>query len=170
MWPKWLLASVGLAAALGAAVYGIGLLLPATHVARLEGLVARPPDQVAAAIRDVRAYPQWRSGVAVEGVVEGVDAIAYVEATDDRIAYRLTEPVRGREFQTTITEPSLPFGGHWTIALTPEGPGTRVRIQEDGVVRDPVYRFFARFVFGYTSSMARYLRDLGASDIARSGL
>ena len=102
----------------------------------------------------------------MEDVAEDPDAITYIEvAEEDRIAYRLTEPARDSQFVATMTDPRLPFGGHWAITLTPEGAGTRVRIQEDGEVRDPIYRFFARFVFGYTSSMKNYLEGLGASDI-----
>lgn len=167
---KWALIVVGVLVAIGVAGYVTGLLLPRTHVARMEGVVARPPAEIAATIRDVRAYPSWRRGVVVQDIAEEADAITYVEVADeDRIAYRLTEPVRDGQFVATMTDPSLPFGGRWTITLTPEGSGTRVRIQEDGEVRDPVYRFFAHFVFGYTSSMKTYLANLGASGIAELG-
>lgn len=162
---RWMLASLVVVAAAASAVYGTGLLLPRTHVARLEGVVPRRPDEVAATIRDVRAYPRWRHGVRVEDVVQGPGGTTYVEATDERIAYRLTEPVPGREFVATITDLTLPFGGRWTITLTPDGAGTLVRIREDGTVGDPIYRFVARFVFGHTSSLDRYLRDLGASHV-----
>ena len=132
---KWLLIVVGVIVALGAAIYGTGAMLPRTHVARMEGVVEKSPAALAAIIRDVRAYPSWRRGVVVEDVTEASDAITYIEvAEEDRIAYRLTEPASDSQFVATMTDPSLPFGGHWTITLTPEGAGTRVRIQEDGEV------------------------------------
>jgi uncharacterized protein YndB with AHSA1/START domain len=147
------------------------MLLPRAHTARMEGVVAKPPVEIAAIIRDVRAYPNWRRGLVVQDISETTDAITYVELADeDRIAYRLAEPVRDAQFVATITDPSLPFGGAWTITLTPEGGGTRVRIQEDGEVRDPIYRLFAHFVFGYTSSMKTYLENLGATDITSGGI
>lgn len=163
---KWALIVIGVLVALGVCIYGIGISLPRTHVARMEGVVAKTPAEIAAVIRDVRSYPNWRHGVVVQDVTEGADAITYVElAEEDRIAYRLTEPVRDGQFVTTMTDESLPFGGSWTITLSPEDNGTRVRIQEDGDVRDPIYRFFAHFVFGYTSSMKNYLENLGATDV-----
>lgn len=163
---KWACIVVGVLVALGVCIYGIGMSLPRTHVARMEGVVAKAPEEMAAVIRDVRSYPTWRRGVVVEDVAQEADAITYVElAEGDRIAYRLTEPVRDGQFVATMTDESLPFGGSWTITLTPEGDGARVRIQEDGDVRDPIYRFFAHFVFGYTSSMRNYLENLGATGI-----
>lgn len=162
---KWILLLFGALAFIAAGLYGVGIALPHAHVARMEGLVAKTPAEIAAIIRDVRSYPKWR-GVVVENVVETAEGVSYVElAEGDRIAYLLTEPERDAKFVATITDPSLPFGGAWTIALIAEGAATRVRIQEDGDVRDPLYRFFAHFVFGYTSSMKTYLKGLGATDI-----
>jgi hypothetical protein len=42
-----------------------------------------------------------------------------------------------------------------------------VHIREDGVVRDVLYRFFARYVFGYTSTMEAYLNNLAAAEESR---
>lgn len=164
---RWATIALGLMMALVAMSYGIGLLLPRRHVAAVEGDVGRPPAEIAIRLRGVRDYPSWRSGVAVEQVADTAEATTYVEVADgDRISYRLTEPVRDRQFVATITDPQLPFGGTWTFTLTPHAAGTRIRIQEDGEIRDPVYRVFARFVFGYTSNMETYLRDLGATHLA----
>ena len=164
---RWVLIAAGVLVAIGVASYLVGVLLPSRHTARMDGLVAKPPAEIAAILRDVRNYPGWRRGLVVEQISQAADAITYVEVTGkDRIAYRLTEPMRDGQFVATITDPSLPFGGAWTITLTPEGAGTRVGIQEDGEVRDPVYRFFSRFVFGHTSNMKAYLEDLGATGVS----
>ena len=37
----------------------------------------------------------------------------------------------------------------------------RARIREDGEIYNVIFRFMARFFFGYTSSIETYLRDLG---------
>jgi hypothetical protein len=42
-----------------------------------------------------------------------------------------------------------------------EPNGSRVRITERGEVRNVIFRFMARFVFGYTATMETYLKDLG---------
>jgi hypothetical protein len=87
-----------------------------------------------------------------------------VEIADgDRIAYRRTEPEADRLFVSEIADETLPFGGQWSITLTPDGAGTRVSIEENGHVRDPLYRFFSALVFGHTSSMELYLDKLAAS-------
>jgi hypothetical protein len=36
-----------------------------------------------------------------------------------------------------------------------------LRITEDGEIRNPIFRFVARFFLGYTATMEAYLRDLG---------
>lgn len=155
---------VGALVALVAAIYGLGMSTPRTHVAEVEGIVSRPPAEVAAAIRAVETYSTWRSGVVVEKIARTQGAVTYIEVADgDRIAYRLSEPERDARFVTMITDESLPFGGAWTISLAPEGAFTRVRIREVGEVRDPLYRFFARYVFGHASSMKTYLKHLGAT-------
>lgn len=163
---RWVLITVVALVAISAGAYITGLALPRAHVAVLEGVVARPVGEIAAAIRDVQAYPTWRVGVAIENLAVTGDGTTYVEVAEgERIAYRLTEPTRDQRFVAAITDPNLPFGGAWTITLTAEGAGVRVRIEERGEIRDPVYRLFAHFVFGYTSSLRGYLVALGATDI-----
>lgn len=162
---RWILIIAGVLTVLAAAIYLIGMALPRAHTAQMQGVVAKPVAEVAAIVRNVRDYPSWR-GIVVENIVETAGAITYVEIADgDRVAYRLTEPVRDGQFVTMITNPDLPYGGGWTISLSQDGAGTRVHIQEDGEIRDPIYRFFAHFVFGMTSSMRNYLESLGATDV-----
>lgn len=62
---------------------------------------------------------------------------------------------------TRIADPNLPFGGTWTFELEPSHSGTTLRITERGVVNNPIFRFMARFVFGYTATMEEYLHSLG---------
>lgn len=160
---KWVLGALAILVVIGGAIYGIGAAQPREHVARAERLIDMPTDAVAARLRDVAAYPNWRSGVTVEIVSQTPEALDYVEIADgERIAYRRIEPWPGR-FVSTITDETLPFGGAWTITLEPRGAQTLVKIEENGEVRDPIYRFFARFVFGYTSSMEAFLAALAAS-------
>lgn len=160
---KWLLGIVGVLVAVVALIYVIGFSLPREHVAHAERVIPQSIEDIAARIRDVRAYPGWRD-VAVENLRADRDAIAYVEIADgDRIAYRRTEPEADRLFVSEIADETLPFGGQWSITLTPDGAGTRVSIEENGHVRDPLYRFFSALVFGHTSSMELYLDKLAAS-------
>jgi Polyketide cyclase / dehydrase and lipid transport len=158
-----IIVGVALAALIGI-VIAVGLSLPKAHMARAERLVLAPAAVIAARLRTVADYSTWRPGVTVENIEGHNGTIAYTEISDgDRIAFALTEPEPGRRFVSVMTDASLPFGGQWKIELEPRGDATLVRIQEDGEIRSPVFRFFARFVFGYEMSMRKYLDALEAS-------
>lgn len=166
---KWVLILLAVPLLLAALVYGVGLALPKDHVARAEATVPAPPAAVAALVRDVEAQPRWRSSVEAIVVVERRrNGLRYVERSDDAIAFDFIEEVPGARFRSVIADPSLPFGGAWTISLAPDGAGTRVSIEERGEVRDPVYRFFSRVVFGHEGTMRAYLADLDGA--VRSGV
>jgi len=162
MWWKWALGIAALPLAAAAIVYGVGAMLPRAHVARAEAVMPAPPEAVAALVRDVAAQPRWRPAVtAIELVERRGGALRYVERqSGDSILFDLVEEAPGTRFRSTIADPDLPFGGAWTIALSPEGAGTRVRIEENGEVRDPLYRFFSTLVFGHDGTMKAYLADM----------
>ena len=152
---------IGAVVGLGLGVFLVGLALPRNHVATAEAVVAASPDRVAALVREVEDQPRWRSGVKdVEIVSRGAEGLRYRERSDDVIAYLFREERPGRVFRSTITDEALPFGGTWTISLEQSGAGTRVAIREDGEVRNPVFRFMAKFVFGHERTMRAYLADL----------
>ena len=158
----WLGIGVGVLVGLGLIIYAIGAMLPRAHVARAEALIPAPPARVAAMIRAVEEQPRWRKGVtAIEIVERRADGLRYIERQGrDAILFDFAETVPDARFAGTIADPKLPFGGSWTWDLVPQGEGTLVRIEEDGEVRSPVFRFFAKFVFGHEATMRRYLADL----------
>lgn len=158
---KWIwAAAVPLAAP--ALVYGVGAVRPRDHVATADALFRAEPARVAALVRAVEAQPKWRQGVeGIEVVERSGQALRYIErSSEGAIAFHFVEEESQRRFRSTIADASLPFGGHWIIALSPEGAGTRVRIAEHGSVRDPLYRFFSALVFGYHGTMNAYLADM----------
>jgi hypothetical protein len=61
---------------------------------------------------------------------------------------------------TRVADPDQPFGGTWTFDIGPDSGGARLTITERGEVYNPVFRFIARFVFGYTATIEGYLRSL----------
>ncbi len=69
-------------------------------------------------------------------------------------ARRLTAPA-------DIADEGLGYSGTWTWRFAPEGAGTRVTLTEDGEVSNLLFRFLARFVFGYTKSIEEALQALG---------
>ena len=154
----------------GVAVVGVvlvvvigGLLLPKEHTARSYATINAPPESVWRALTDVEAFPAWRSDVArVEMLAPSNGRKSWREiGKHGTITFEevLVDPPRrliGR-----IADPSLPFGGSWTYDVVREGAGSRVMITEDGVVRNPVFRFMSRFVFGHHATQEAYLRALG---------
>lgn len=160
---KWIAGVAALPLGLAAIVYGVGALLPRDHVARAEAVVPGAPEAVATLIREVEQHPSWRGSVQSVEVVDRRPGggLLYIERSGhDSITFDFAEPVPGARFRSAIADPALPFGGTWTIALSPEGSATRVSIEERGEVRDPLYRFFSRFVFGHEATMRTYLADL----------
>ena len=55
-------------------------------------------------------------------------------------------------FVTRIADPDQPFGGT-DFDIAPDAGGTRLTITERGEVYNPIFRFMARVVFGYTGTM-----------------
>jgi ribosome-associated toxin RatA of RatAB toxin-antitoxin module len=160
---KWIAWIVAIPVGLAAIVYGVGALLPRGHAAAAQALIPAAPAEVAALVRDVEAQPRWRSAVDAIEVLERRPrgGLLYVERSgSDAIRFDFAEEVRDTRFRSVVADPALPFGGAWTIALAPHGAGTRVSIEERGEVRDPLYRFFSRFVFGHEATMRTYLADL----------
>ncbi|HYJ29006.1 MAG TPA: SRPBCC family protein [Allosphingosinicella sp.] len=160
---KWVAALFSVPVGLAAIVYGVGALLPRDHVAAAAAVIPAATPEVAALVRDVEGQPRWRSAVDTIEVLErrSGGGLLYVERSgSDAIRFDFAEEERDVRFRSVIADPALPFGGAWTIALEPAGDGTRVSIEERGEVRDPLYRFFSRFVFGHEATMRTYLADL----------
>lgn len=143
----------------------IGALLPREHTATRSLVLAQPAAPVFATLRDSARHPEWRRDVKSLELLPADGALTrYRETTSHgAITYVVRESSAPHRLVTEIADDSLPFGGRWTIELTPAGDGrTRVRITEDGFVRSALFRFFARFVFGHTRTMETYLRHLAA--------
>jgi hypothetical protein len=77
------------------------------------------------------------------------------------VVYEEVEADPPRRLVARIADPSLPYGGSWTYVVAPERDGSRVTITEDGVVRNPIFRFVSRFVLGHHATQDAFLRALG---------
>jgi hypothetical protein len=84
------------------------------------------------------------------------------EGSSGRITLAVQRADPPRVLVVRIADRDLPFGGTWTyeIAADPAG-GSVLTITEDGEIYNPLFRFMARFVFGYDSTLASYLESLG---------
>jgi uncharacterized protein YndB with AHSA1/START domain len=140
-----------------------GMLLPVKHRAAREATYHRPAADIFRAIATPADFPRWRTGVRrIEMLAPRDGKPSYREVgKDGSIVYEVERRVPDSLLVTRIADRSLPFGGTWTYTLIPKGDSTALRIVEDGEVYNPVFRFVSRFVMGHTSTIDRFLRDLG---------
>ncbi|HYK12031.1 MAG TPA: SRPBCC family protein [Gemmatimonadales bacterium] len=154
---------IGVVVGLVAIVALIGALLPVKHQVTREATFKISPDKLFALISSPMDFPRWRTGVkSVEMLPSGGGLPKWTEVSSDgTITYAVTQSVAGVQLVTTIADRSLPFGGSWTYVLAPAGSdSTTLRITEDGEVYNVIFRFMSRFVFGHTSGIERYLKDV----------
>ena len=106
----------------------------------------------------------WRSDVKAYGNLPDRDGRKRWWEQDShgqKVTYELVEDKMPSRRVVRIADQSLPFGGTWTFEIAPAPEGCVVRITEDGEVYNVIFRFMARYFFGYTASIEGYLRDLG---------
>jgi hypothetical protein len=148
-----LLYSVASLVALAGAIALIGLLLPREHSASGERRIAAPPEAVFALIADPAGYPTWRPGVSSVEVLSTSPLRFRERGSNGEILFEETERQSPARLVVRIADESLPFGGRWTYTVRPDGEGSILTIREDGFVKNPIFRFLARFVFGHTATL-----------------
>jgi uncharacterized protein YndB with AHSA1/START domain len=150
--------------ALGVVVTVIGWLLPVGHEASRTAAFSAAPEKVFDMISRVDTYHTWWSEVSrVEMLPPENGRTRFRQETGTGpIVMEVTEAVAPSRFVTRIADPDQPFGGTWTWEIAPAGTGARVTITERGEIYNPLFRFMARYVFGYTSTMESALAALGA--------
>ena len=159
---KWVLIAAGVLVAIVAAVAVIGAMLPKSHLASRSARFRQPPQ----AIWDVIiGPPDWRPDIrSYEKLAsrEGRPTWKEIDQRGQAITYQSVEESPPHRLVTRIADPKLPFGGTWTHEITPDPNGCLVTITEAGEIYNPIFRFMARFVFGYTGSIEAYLKALHA--------
>jgi uncharacterized protein YndB with AHSA1/START domain len=153
---------VGVLLTLGLAVTAIGWALPVGHVASRTATLAAPPAQVFDIVARVDAYHTWWNEVSRVEMLPAANSRTRFrqETSTGGIVIEVTEQAPPSRFVTRIADPDQPFGGTWTWEISPEAAGTRVTITERGEIYNPLFRFMARFVFGYTGTMESVLAAL----------
>lgn len=144
----------------------IGAALPRTHRASRQAFFSQcSAFELYRLARDFSGQPSWNSTTPrVEMLPDENGRPAFrVFTRHGAIAYRVLEDRPGEKLVTEIADEKLPFGGRWIFEFSKaaSGQGATLRITEDGEVKNVIFRFLARFVFGYTVTMETYLRDLG---------
>jgi hypothetical protein len=140
----------------------IGAMLPSRHHATRKARYRVSPGVLYAVIA---GPPEWRTGVKTFGLLPDQDGRKrwWEEDTHgQKITYELVEDQPPARIAVRIADRGLPFGGTWTFEITPiPAGGSDLRIHENGEIYNVIFRFLARFFFGYNASIEGYLRDLG---------
>lgn len=141
----------------------VGSFLPEGHSATSQIVLTVPRDSVWAVVTNFAEHPTWRSRVermVPEVTAEG-DTVWVEHSGTGPLPYRVTERVPPSRLVTRM-EDGLPFGGTWTYQLNAtDSLHTEVRITEDGLVYNPVFRFVSLFLSQH-ATMDGYLTDLAA--------
>jgi uncharacterized protein YndB with AHSA1/START domain len=158
-WVLWI--AVALAGILILATL-IGWLLPKEHSVTREARFHQPPEVVWKTITDIDAMPSWRQGLkSVKRLPDGKGFPAWVETLDTgAVPLETVFAQPPTKLVVRIADPKLPFGGTWTYEIAPLPEGSSLRIREDGEIYNPVFRFLARFVFGYSGTIETYLKSM----------
>lgn len=149
-------------AAAGALAALVGSRLPRTHVASREGTFPVPPEAVWSTITNIDAFPSWRGDVKrIQRLPDRDGRPVWIEETRSGKMTLATDRMEApRMLVLRIADPDLPFGGTWTYEITPAPAGSRLTITENGEIYNPLFRFMARFVFGYEGTIASYMTAL----------
>jgi hypothetical protein len=141
----------------------IGSILPHRHTATRAAVYRRTPAELFAVMENFAAMPSWRSGLTGVDILPPNEGRASFREDSGRrpITFVVLENRPSEKLVLKIADEKLPFGGTWTYEISSEAGGARLRITEDGEIRNALFRFLSRFVFGYTATMDTYLRDLG---------
>jgi len=159
---KWVLLGVlalGLMLALAAL---IGSRLGQSHRASLAKSFPVAPDVIWSSITGVEAFPSWRAGITrVERLPDRNGYPVWVEeGRSGRMMLAVERMEPPRLLVLRIADPKLPFGGTWTYEIAPDGAGSRLAITENGEIYNPLFRFMARFIFGYEGTIRSYMSSL----------
>lgn len=158
---KWVWYIGGALVILAALVALVGAMLPREHHATRKARYQSPP---AAVYGVLIGPPDWRRDLKEWGALPekgGRPQWWEQDSHGHKITFELVESIPPSRRVVRIAGQGLPFGGTWRFEISPTADGAEVRIHEDGEIYNVIFRFMARFFFGYTASIEGYLRDLG---------
>jgi len=162
-WIKWFLIALALLLVLAGSAAAIGTFVPLDHSASMKATYRQSPETIWEVITDFPEAPSWRPEItSVERGEEVNGHPVWIEVSDfGPMPLEVAEMDPPRRMVLRIAGEDLAFGGTWTYDIRPEPGGASLTITEDGQIYNPIFRFMARFVFGYEATMGAYLKSLG---------
>jgi len=160
---RWIIVILGILIALLVAVALAGAMLPKEHTVTRTIVLKQSPDAVWAVVTDYTNEPQWRHEVQTITKLPDRNGHQLVEEkykNGDTLKIETVEAQAPTKLVRDVVDNPI-FSGRWTYELTPANGGTRVSITEHGTVPNPVFRLVSRFVIGHTTSLDRFLKQLG---------
>jgi hypothetical protein len=141
----------------------IGALLPKRHVASRTAKFNTDADTIWKTMTDFASAPSWWPEVKEMNRLPDRNGHAvWVQVTKQgNMPMEVIELDPPRRMVTKVADENLPFGGSWTYEIAPVAGGCTLTITEDGEIYNPIFRFMARFFFGYHATMESYLKNLG---------
>lgn len=163
----WILIAVASLGALVMIIALVGMALPEAHVASGALILPQSPQSIWQAISDFAGQTKWRADLKrVERLPDLNGHEVWLEEFQRgmRIPLETIESDPNWRLVRRIADDNLPFGGVWEYNITPTNEGwCQLTITERGRVRNPIFRFMSRFVFGHTATIESYLSSLAKS-------
>jgi hypothetical protein len=157
---KWILIAAAALVGLVALVAGIGAMLPIQHFASRSVRFKTPPQTIWTLIT---GPPDWRPEIRSFENLPSRDGHRTWKEIDQRgqaVTYESVEEAPPWRFVTRIADRNLPYGGRWIHEITPDSRGCVLKITEEGEIYNPIFRFMACFVFGYSGTIEMYFKAL----------
>jgi hypothetical protein len=140
-----------------------GFLLPARHEAGMSIHVQATPEAVWAVLAAVEDYPRWRSDVSVSEIIRSKPTLAWRQSDSKGRASLHTEgPGRlAEKWVDRLSGGKKEANGSRTFLIVADAVGgSTIGLTEVVEIPEPLARFRARFMTGYSSELNSLLNDL----------
>lgn len=141
-----------------AAIWLIGLAMPATRVGKAEGVIPARPATILEIIRAAEAQPDWRADVAA--VTRTDDG--WIETTTRGQTIIFTPEIMSEQVIRLRFTSKAGFSGIWEAKLQADGAQTNISIEETVTTPSPLGRILSRLFFNPQAFATTYLAALKA--------
>lgn len=169
MW-EWVIGILLVVVAVPVAVYVFGALQPGVFRGEVSGVVSAPPETVFKDILDLKRFPL--SGSIMKGREDLPDEDGKTVWKEDigmsEIVGKVSETEEPRRIVFDLEDRKVGMTAHWVVGLEPAEGGTKVNIEQTGLVKlgsfhAPMFRFIMRLGGGAKSGPKDLIKRLTAA-------